>query len=352
MNEPNAPVSSPSAPIHTPSRPAAADFEAALSRGAFMTLDQFGVIDAAGDDAATFLHGQLTNDIEHLDAASARLAGYCSPKGRLLASMLVWRAADAVRLLVSKELTAVVQKRLSMFVLRAKAKLADVTDSVAVVGFAGDVRAPLSRLFDALPDGVHVHVAGPAGSLVRVPDAASRARYLWVGPKALVQERVAALEGELSRVSPAVWDWLDIHAGEPRITQGVLEQFVPQMVNFDVIGGVNFRKGCYPGQEIVARSQYRGTIKRRTALAHVAGAAASGEAPEPSVHAGVELFHSGDPSQPCGMVVNAAASPKGGFDLLAEIKLAALEGGSVHLGAADGPALAFQPLPYALPSEV
>ncbi len=356
MNEPNAPVSSSAAPIQAPSRPTADEFDAALSRGAFAVLDQFGVIDAVGDDAATFLHGQLTNDIEHLDAASARLAGYCSPKGRLLASMLVWRATDAVRLLVSKELTPAVQKRLSMFVLRAKAKLADVTDTVAVVGFVGDVRAPLSRLFDALPDGVHVHVAGPAGSLMRVPDSAARPRYLWVGPKAAVQERFAALETELARVSPAVWDWLDIHAGEPRITQGVLEQFVPQMVNFDVIGGVNFRKGCYPGQEIVARSQYRGTIKRRMALAHVAAAASvSPEARaqiDVAVRAGAELFHSDDPSQPCGMVVNAAAAPNGGFDLLAEIKLAALESGTVHLGAADGQALSFQPLPYALPSEV
>ncbi|HVW49329.1 MAG TPA: folate-binding protein [Trinickia sp.] len=349
MNQPNAAVS----PSPAPSRPAPAQFEAALSGGAFAALDQFGVIEALGDDAATFLHGQLTNDIEHLDAASARLTGYCSPKGRLLASMLAWRAQGAVRLLVSKDLTASVQKRLSMFVLRAKAKLADVTDSVGVVGFAGDVRAALSGLFDALPDGVHVHVAGPAGSLIRVPDAQARARYLWIGPKALVDARLAALEGELARVSPAVWDWLDIRAGEPRITAGVLEQFVPQMVNFDVIGAVNFRKGCYPGQEVVARSQYRGTIKRRTALAHVERAAAlDAGALEQPVAPGVELFHAADPGQPCGMVVNAAAAPNGGFDLLAEIKLAALEGGTVHLGAAEGPQLVFQPLPYAFPSEV
>jgi folate-binding protein YgfZ len=344
MNEQNAQVSPAGTPSQAPSQPAAAEFDAVLSRGAFMPLDQFGLIDAVGDDAASFLHGQLTNDVQHLDAASARLAGYCSPKGRLLASMLTWRAADTIRLLVSKDLTAAVQKRLSMFVLRAKAKLTDATDAVAVVGFAGDVRAPLAQLFDALPDGVHVHVAGPAGSLIRVPDAAARPRYLWIGPKALVQEKLADLDGKLARVSPGVWDWLDIHAGEPRITQAVLEQFVPQMVNFDVLEGINFRKGCYPGQEVVARSQYRGTIKRRMALAHVAA--------EEPVSAGTELFHSDDPGQPCGMVVNAAGAPKGGFDVLAEIKLAALESGSVHLGAADGPELVFQPLPYALPSEV
>lgn len=122
------------------------------------------------------------------------------------------------------------------------------------------------------------------------------------------------------------------------------------MVNFDVLEAINFRKGCYPGQEVVARSQYRGTIKRRMTLASVAGGTA--EAADKSVNPGTELFHSDDPGQPCGMIVNAATSPKGGFDVLAEIKLAALEGGSVHVGSADGPQLAFQPLPYALPSEV
>lgn len=309
-----------------------------------MPLPQFGVIDVAGDDAATFLHSQLTNDIEHLDAASARLSGYCSPKGRLLGSFLTWRAGHGVRLLVSKDVQPAVQKRLSMFVLRAKAKLTDASDTLAVVGFAGDVRDALSGIFDALPDGVHVKVDGPAGTLIRVPDAAGRKRYLWIGPRAEVDARLAALGSSLPVVSPAVWDWLDIRAGEPRITQPAVEQFVPQMVNFDVIGAVNFRKGCYPGQEIVARSQYRGTIKRRTALAHVAGET-------DTVHAGVELFHSDDPGQPCGMIVNAAAAPAGGVDALVEIKLAALDNGTVHLGSADGPVLAFDTLPYAWPTE-
>jgi tRNA-modifying protein YgfZ len=305
-----------------------------------MPLTQFGVIDAIGDDAATFLHSQLTSDVQHLDASTARLAGFCSAKGRLLASFLMWRTGDAVRLLVSADIQAPVEKRLSMFVLRAKAKLVDATPELAAVGFAGDVRGVLSRLFDAMPDGVHVKVDGPAGSLIRVPDSVGRPRFLWVGPKALVEARLAGLDEKLTRGSAQLWDWLDIHAGEPRITQPTAEQFVPQMVNFDVLGGVNFKKGCYPGQEVVARSQYRGTIKRRTSLAHVDNAAP-----------GNELFHSDDPGQPCGLVINAAPAADGGVDVLVEIKLAALDSGSVHVGSADGPTLAFLPLPYALPSE-
>jgi folate-binding protein YgfZ len=337
-------AAAPVPPLAPLPRPAAGDFDAALARGAYMPLTQFGLIDVTGDDAATFLHSQLTNDTQHLDAASARLAGYCTAKGRLLASFLTWRCGDAIRLLVSQDLQAVVQKRLSMFVLRAKAKLVDASGALAAVGFAGDVRGALSGVFDALPDGVHVKVDGPAGSLIRVPDAAGRLRYLWIGPKAQVEARLPALDAKLARASAAVWDWLDIRAGEPRITQRVVEQFVPQMVNFDVLGGVNFRKGCYPGQEVVARSQYRGTIKRRTALANVAG--------EPdTVLPGSELFHADDAGQPCGMIVNAAAAPDGGVDMLVEMKLTALEAGTVHLGAADGPALTFLPLPYALPAD-
>ncbi|SAK53827.1 folate-binding protein YgfZ [Caballeronia glebae] len=320
--------------------PAASDFDSVKTAGAYMPLTQFGVIDVKGEDAATFLHTQLTNDVQHLDASTARLAGYCSPKGRLIGSFLMWRTADAVRLLIAHDVQAAVQKRLSMFVLRAKAKLTDATPDVAAVGFAGDVRAALSGIFDALPDGVHVKVEGPHGSLIRVPDAAHRSRFLWVGPKADVEAQLAKLDAKLKRVPEQMWDWLDIHAGEPRITHATVEQFVPQMVNFDVLGAVNFRKGCYPGQEIVARSQYRGTIKRRTALAHVDHATP-----------GAELFHSADPGQPCGLVVNAAPGEHGGVDCLVEIKLAALEYGSVHVGSADGPALAFVPLPYAFPAD-
>ncbi|WP_460909320.1 CAF17-like 4Fe-4S cluster assembly/insertion protein YgfZ [Paraburkholderia jirisanensis] len=341
---PAAAAAAPLPPLPPLPRPAREEFDAALTRGAYMPLTQFGIIDVNGDDAAAFLHTQLTNDTQHLDAASARLAGYCTAKGRLLASFLAWRTGGAIRLLVAEDVRAAVQKRLSMFVLRAKAKLTDASSELVAVGLAGDVRKALSGVFDALPDGVHVKVDGPAGALIRVPDAAGRPRYLWVGPQAEVAARLPLLEAQLTRASAAVWDWLDIRAGEPRITQRVVEQFVPQMVNFDVLGGVNFRKGCYPGQEVVARSQYRGTIKRRTALANVAGET-------DTVLPGLELFHSDDAGQPCGMVVNAASAADGGVDMLVEIKLAALAGGSVHLGAGDGPALTFLTLPYALPGD-
>jgi folate-binding protein YgfZ len=327
------------------SLPRPADFDRVVgltAGGAFAVLDQLAVIDAAGADAGTFLHTQLSNDVETLDSGAARLAGYCSPKGRLLASMLVWRADQTIRLLTSADLSAGLVKRLSMFVLRAKAKLADLSATHVAVGIAGDVNEVLSRLFAVLPDTVHGVVTTEAGSLIRVPDApAGRARFLWVTSREQFETHRGTLAAQLGEVPAAVWDWLDIHAGEPRITQATYEQFVPQMINFEVLGGVNFKKGCYPGQEIVARSQYRGTIKRRAMLVHTEAA-----------RAGEEIFDAADPGQPCGMVVNAAPAPGGGVDCLVEIKLASLDSASIHVGSATGPALTFLPLPYALPSEV
>jgi folate-binding protein YgfZ len=323
--------------------PERADFERLQQGGgAFAVLGQLAVIDAAGADAGSFLHTQLSNDVENLDSGAARLAGYCSPKGRLLASVLVWRADQTIRMLASADLATGLVKRLSMFVLRAKAKLADVSATHVAVGIAGDATEALSRIFAVLPDTAHGVVTTEAGSLIRVPDAPSgQARFLWVTAREQFEAQRDALATRLSEVPASLWDWLDIHAGEPRITAATYEQFVPQMINFEVLGGVNFKKGCYPGQEIVARSQYRGTIKRRAMLAH----AEAGKA-------GDEVFDSADPGQPCGMIVNAAPAPEGGVDCLVEIKLASLGGATVHVGSASGPALTFLPLPYVLPSEV
>ncbi|WP_420813316.1 YgfZ/GcvT domain-containing protein [Pararobbsia silviterrae] len=338
-----APLSTPlPAPPSAVAEPTAADFDHAIQGAAFAVLDQFAIVDATGADAASFLHSQLTNDIESLASGAARLAGYCTPKGRLLASLLVWRTGETIRMLASADLAAGFVKRLSMFVLRAKAKLADVTASHVAVGIVGDATQALSAIFPALPDTVHGVVTGEAGDLIRVPDAVGgRARFVWIAARAQFDAHAPVLAGAVAQVPAAIWDWLDIHAGEPRITAPTLEQFVPQMINFEVLGGVNFKKGCYPGQEIVARSQYRSTIKRRAMLVHVNAPARAGE----------EIFDASEPEQPCGMVVNAAPARDGGADCLVEIKLASIDSPSIHLGSANGPALAFLAQPYTLPTE-
>jgi folate-binding protein YgfZ len=298
-----------------------------------VSLTDWGLIRAQGADASGFLHSQLTQDVQHIDSTSTRLAGYCSAKGRLLASLLVWRAADDELLLAcSADVLPATLKRLSMFVLRAKCKLSDATGPIVLFGLAG--ASATAWLEAAAPAAAWQRRDIAGGQCIRLPDANGVARYLLAWPADAAAPSLPALAAE-------AWQWLEVGSGVPRIVAATVEQFVPQMVNFELVGGVNFQKGCYPGQEIVARSQYRGTIKRRAFVFECATAARPGQ----------EVFHSGDAAQPAGMVVNAA-SFAGSHRALVEVKLAALDGGTLHLGAADGPGLQRQvQQPYPVPIE-
>ena len=296
-------------------------------------LDDWGLIRAEGADAASFLHGQLTNDIEQLGADEARLAGYCSAKGRLLASFVVWRSGDALWLACSADLLAATLKRLRMFVLRAKCTLSDAGTALPLVGLAGE--AAVRWLGAGAPAAAGgKRDLGGGGSVVRLPDAAGVARFLCAG---------LASPPPLPALDPQAWRRLEVLSGVARITTPTVEQFVPQMLNYELIGGVDFRKGCYPGQEVVARSQYRGSVKRRSFLFETEGAASPGQ----------EVFDAGDdPLQPSGQVVNAAPGAGGcGSVALVEVKLASIGAGRLRLGAPDGPPLRPLPLPYPVPIE-
>ncbi|MEX5745909.1 folate-binding protein YgfZ [Massilia sp. X63] len=319
---------------------------AELAEGFVAAVTDLGIIAAEGPDAASFLHNQLTNDVEHLGRQEARLAGYCTPKGRLQATFLVWRSSqaepDTVYLQLPRAIQAPLQKRLTMFVLRAKAKLRDATAEApfaAVLGVGGARgEAALRRHVAALPEAVDGKVDGDFGTVIRLHDACGAPRYLWLTTAETATAALPGLAGELALGGNQAWQLAAIHAGVPQIGAATQEQFVPQMVNLELLGGVNFKKGCYPGQEVVARSQYLGKLKRRTALATV---------DNPAARAGDEVFSMADPGQPCGMVVNAAANGLGGADLLVEMKLGAL-GEDVRHGAPGGPALRFQHMPYHL----
>jgi tRNA-modifying protein YgfZ len=299
-----------------------------------VALSHWGVIRARGADAASFLHSQLTSDIDHLRPDAARLAGYCSPKGRLLASFVVWkRSDDEILLACSADLLAATLKRLSMFVLRAKCKLSDASAEIALFGLAG----PSALAFAAgqAPASAWERASHEGGDLVRLPDVNGAPRFLWAAPAGTPAPALPPLGID-------AWRWGEVASGVVLIEAATVDQFVPQMVNYELLGGVDFQKGCYPGQEIVARSQYRGTLKRRSFLFSSAGTAA---------RAGQEVFHSEDPAQPAGLVANAASTPHAGGLALVELKLSALRGGSLHLGAVDGPVLQRADLPYVLPAD-
>ena len=291
-------------------------------------LPHWGVIRAVGADAVSFLHGQLTQDVQSLGPQQARLAGYCSAKGRLLASFVIWKPRDdEVLMACHASVLPATLKRLSMFVLRARCKLSDASAEVALTGVSGTAAQAATQ---DLP--TWSHRADEHGTWIRLPGVAGIARA-W-------QVTSAAAPRPADPLALAAWQRLEVDSGIVTIEAATVDQFVPQMLNFELIGAVNFQKGCYPGQEVVARSQYRGTTKRRTLLF-------AAEAP---IAAGQEVFHSADPAQPAGLVACAAPAPGETTPLthhaLVEVKLAALEGGSLHLGTPDGAVLTRCPMPY------
>jgi tRNA-modifying protein YgfZ len=264
-----------------------ASFVAPLSHNALLSV--------TGDDATAFLHGQFTNDVQALDVGHAQWNGWCSPKGRLLATFVLLKRAEGYLLMLPAELAAPIAKRLSMFVLRSKVKVAEVTREHAMFG------------------AVHRDLPGA----------------LQVG------DRISVLVVDKDFHVPvngteADWDHALIDAGIPVILAATQDAFVPQMVNFELVGGVSFRKGCYPGQEIVARTQYRGILKRRMARAHVEGGS-----PQP----GQPVYGVAFGEQAAGQIVNVAASDTAGHDLLVCAQIESLRAGDLRLGSPDGPAL-------------
>ena len=318
----------------------AGELHAAKSATIVCDLSHMGLIQFTGDEAQSFLQGQLSCDVGALDPNASSYGSYSTPKGRMLATFLLWRAAAGFFMQLPIELRESVQKRLSMFILRAKVKAADVSAQYVRIGVAGADAARLSMsAAGSVPDRLHGVTHGVDASVIRLPGerfeivtSPERAIVLW-----------DSLRAQATPAGAPCWDWLDIACGIATITPRTQDQFVPQMANLDLIGGVSFDKGCYPGQEIVARTQYRGQIKRRMVRANVVSSAA----PLP----GDELFRADFPGQSSGMIVNSAPSPDGGYDVLAVVQIAGAAANAMHLKAPDGPALTLLELPYALPGQ-
>ena len=301
-----------------------------------VALSHMGVIRVVGDDAASFLQGQLTQDVVKLGVSEARLAAFCNAKGRMQASFVLFmRQPDEILMVCSRDILAATLKRLSMFVMRAKAKLSDASDEFTLLGLTGEALTSLGADVDRAWSKTDL---APA-SLVVLPPAYSggsrTARGLWCAPAGTALPVFPAIE--LSQ-----WHWLSVRSGIAMITQPTVEAFVPQMLNYESVGGVNFRKGCYPGQEVVARSQFRGILKRRAYIIHASAPLSVGQ----------EVFHSADAEQPCGLVASAAPAPEGGFDAIVSIQTAAAKDGSLTAVSASGPTLTLLPLPYPLLEDV
>jgi folate-binding protein YgfZ len=295
-------------------------------------IGHLGVIKIEGEDAAKFIHGQLTQDFSLLDLNTARLAAFCSAKGRMQASFIGFkRSTTEILLVCSKDILPATLKRLAMFVMRAKAKLSDVSAEYELFGLIGKA----TNLIADTPYPTWAKVDIDGATVVNLYPADGVPRQLWLAP-------VGTPAPQGATVSTDLWLWTEVRSGVATLSVPVFEAFVPQMLNFESVGGVNFKKGCYPGQEIVARSQFRGTLKRRAFVVHA----------DATMSAGDEVFAGDDSTQPAATVVQAAPAPQGGFDAIVSAQLSAVERGTLHLGSNEGPTIQILPLPYALLDDI
>ena len=308
-------------------------------------LSQFGVLKVSGAEAQGFLHNLFSSDVNALTPQHALPSSFNTGKGRTLATFLIWRTGEDYFLQLPLELTATIQKKLSMYVLRAKVKIEDASNGIVCIGLSGaKAKVLLKEQVGPVPEdpmsvtqSTHFAEQQPHFIIIRLDDQRFQVNTTLQHATALWQK----LGTEARPVGSPCWDWLNIRAGIPVILPQTQEAFVPQMANLDLIGYVNFKKGCYPGQEVVARMHYLGKPKRRMFLAHVDSAT--------SPQAGDELFSMEMEGQSCGIIANSAPAPGGGYDLLAVVQIVSHDAFPVHLGALTGARLQFQPLPYPIP---
>ncbi len=328
--------------MHTPSNPsqinATDQLPDNLPKNGAAKLNHLGVIRALGEDAAKFLQGQLTNDFVLLGVNQSRLAAYCSPKGRMLASFMGFKKSnDEILLVCNLDILPQTLKRLSMYVMRAKLKLSDASSEFDLYGLLGHASTTINNI---APQAINTTPTGQFDDKIwlALRPALGLNRTLLLAPSGSAPPAAESISNEL-------WQWLEVQAGIAHISTPIVEAFVPQMLNYESVEGVNFKKGCYPGQEVVARSQFRGTLKRRAYIVQIDDA----EAP-PTV--GQDVFHSSDAEQACGTVAQVAVNPNVGYTAIVSMQISASEDGQLSLGIASGAAMKLLALPYALLDDI
>ena len=320
----------------------------ALESGHVVLLKQTGLLALEGEDAVQFIHGQLSHDIDHLGSNQARLAAWCNPQGRMLALFHAWKSAGKVWLTVPLDILPALQKRLQMYVLRAKVALSDESGNMAILGIGGEKGSKaLSKWFETLPSEPFGKTENEQGVLVRVADAFGFPRYLLTIQKARLQAVESELSSTLSVCDESGWTMGDIKAGVPQITLPVQDRFIPQMVNLEQAGGLSFKKGCYPGQEVIARTQYKGTVKRRMFHGMVELPFEDNPPIDVNMTAGADIVDSD--GQVCGTIVSSARRDNNRVDFLAVVQTEAIGSLPLHVEKADGPLITWIPLPYSLP---
>jgi len=325
----------------------AAEFQEAKRQTIVSDLSAEGLLLIQGADAQTFLQGQLTNDLKLLHEGHSHYTGYCNAKGRLLAIFLALQHGQGYYLQTTASLLETIRKRLSMFVLRSKVEITDVSDSLVRIGLAGtQAETLLAKHFPAIPDQIHAVCWHQAAGLVRLPDALieqqriPRFQLLLPFDQAVPVWQALCAEADMSQaarpVGQAVWEWLNLQAGIPAIAANTQEAWVPQMLNLDLIGAISFKKGCYTGQEIVARTHYLGKVKRRTVIGSYRG--------DQLVQVGDEV-HSSSGQESIGKVVRSVILPDTSTAVMLEARAEHIADNSLRL---HGAPVQLGNMPYAV----
>ncbi len=312
-----------------------------LTECALFDLSHLRFIKVSGDDAETFLQGQFTCDMRKVSTEHHQMGGYCTPKGRMLANFRIFIHQGTYVLQLPHDTHAALLKRLPMYVLRSQVTLEDVSDRLVAIGLAGVCANDLmTAAFDNIPQTPGDSVQNNSITLLNIPGPMPR--FEIVGQTDDMVAIWQGLSGKADATNTELWSLLDIRSGIPTIYAGTAEAFVPQMANMQLIDGVSFDKGCYVGQEIVARMKYLGELKRRMHYAKTDSTVRPQPGDELHSSAGLES------GQGAGRVVMSAPSPDGGYELLAVIENSCIESGSIHLKDAFGPEIVILSLPYEL----
>lgn len=293
--------------------------ESLIDKASLCDLSDQGIIKVSGEDAQSFLQNQLTNDISHIDTNSHQESAWCSPKGRIIATFRIFKREEAYYLILSADLLEHAIKKLGMYVMMSKVTLEDVSESLAHFGFSGTDSE--SKLLEFL-DSTDLTVPSKSGqtsqykslSILRV--AGNLARFEIIGEYEDAKQLWEHFQQDATMLRNNYWSYLNISAGLPHISKESSESWIPQMVNYIAVGGVDFKKGCYPGQEIVARLNYLGKTKRRMYRL------ALDTDQIPSIG---ESLHSGNDATDAGKILNAALTPSGQIEALAILKIAETE---------------------------
>lgn len=308
-------------------------------------LSHMSLLEVSGADALTFLQGQVTNDVKLLTMGSqAHFSGYCNPKGRLLALFLAFYHQDHFHLQFNRELLAPIMKRLKMYVMRSKVEIKDVSESIVKFGINGpDAASILASHFTDIPSHIpsqDFELSNLENAVIlKLPSIGNDARFEVFTSVEHAPSIFSALKEHCQLVEKPYWDWLEIQAGMPEVVAATQEQFVPQMLNLDILNGINFKKGCYTGQEIVARTHYLGSVKRRTYLAEITTENQSDSAPQ----AGDKIVDA--MKNEVGQIVRVAKNTNNTFDVLAEMRIDAQQTGDMIW---NGVAVTTKNLPYSL----